>query len=191
MERRGWLVKLGVTAILLAALGWVATTIALSVSAAPEETEDLTTAWRQAGATRLGQSASVVVPPGQTLVAFIVGTDLRGIAGTSIGRCAGSVGGRPVRLSWPVHINPALTGILTDGEEVVAVAGWPNRGQTPVTVDITCGSGDSTVDHFVAVPTRTGTTVVNPRYHPWAWVVLGGAGAAAIGAAVLLRGRTP
>jgi hypothetical protein len=69
---------LGVAAVAVALLGWIVTQLAAPIAQKPHTTEDLTTAWNKAGPTRLGQPATVVVPPGQTLVAFLVGVDSAG-----------------------------------------------------------------------------------------------------------------
>jgi hypothetical protein len=87
----------------------------------PDTTEDLTAVWKQAGGTPLGQSSTVAVPPGQTLVAFLVGTDLYGIAGTTGGTCTADTGGRTLDLGWPVQLNWSLTDVLNDGQQIVAM----------------------------------------------------------------------
>lgn len=134
------------------------------------------------GATPLGDSRTVAVPQGQTLVAFLVGTDLRSIAGTTTGSCSASAAdtGRPIELSWPIQINPGLSGVLSNGQQVVAIAGWTNDDRTPVNVEITCGSVESTVEHYAAIPTRTGTLPRDPWFQPWDWLTLGTLGVLAI-----------
>jgi hypothetical protein len=181
----GGLLKGGIAAIVLAVLGWVLTFVAGTFLAQPDTIEDLTPAWAAAGATPLGDSRMVVVPPGQTLVAFLVGTDLLGSAGTTTGSCSATTAGRPIDLSWPVQINPELSGILGNGQQVVGVAGWTNHDRTNVTVEITCDSGDSTVEHFVAIPTHTGALSWDPWFQPWGWLALGTLGflACALGVA--------
>ena len=172
-------------AIVLAALGWVITFVAGTFLTQPATIEDLTPAWTAAGATPLGDSRTVAVPPRQTLVAFLVGTDLISIAGTTTGSCSATAGGRPVDLSWPVKINPELSGILRNDQQVVGVAGWTNHDSANVIVEITCDSRDSTVDHFVAIPTRTGALPRHPWFQPWGWLALGTLGilACALGVA--------
>ncbi len=64
-------------AIVVAALGWVLTFVAGTFLAQPDTIEDLTPAWTAAGATPLGDSRMVAVPPGQTLVAFLVAIPTR------------------------------------------------------------------------------------------------------------------
>ena len=98
MARAERLVKAGLAIAVLAVLGWIATLLAVPFLRQPDTTEDLTAAWAHAGPTPLGQPTAVAVPPGQTLVAFLVGTDLYGIAGTTTGTCTASRDGRPVNL---------------------------------------------------------------------------------------------
>lgn len=182
------LLKFGLGALVIAALGWVATFVAGTFSTQPDSVENLTRAWSAAGATPLGGTATVSVPPGQTLVAFLVGTDLLSIAGTTTGTCSASAAGQSIDLSWPVQINPELSGILGNGQQIVAVSGWANRGDDPVSVEITCTSRDSTVEHFVALPTRTGAVQRNPWFQPWGWLALGTTGILAV-AIALVRAR--
>jgi hypothetical protein len=178
------LLKFGLGALVVAALGWVLTFVAGTFSTQPDSVENLTPAWSAAGATPLGEATTVSVPPGQTLVAFLVGPDLLSAAGTTTGTCSASDAGRPVDLSWPVQSNPELSGILRNGQQIVAVAGWANHDRNPLSVEITCTSSDSTVEHFVALPTRTGTVPRNPWYQPWGWLALGTSGVLAIAIAV-------
>jgi hypothetical protein len=182
------LLKFGLGALVMAALGWVVTFVAGTFSAQPVSVENLTPAWSAADATPLGGTTTVSVPPGQTLVAFLVGTDLLSIAGTTSGTCSASAADRSIDLSWPVQINPELSGILGNGEQIVAVAGWANHGREPVSVEITCTSSDSTVEHFVALPTRTGAVQRNPWFQPWGWLALGTTGILAV-AIALARAR--
>lgn len=186
MTRRGW-VAIGAVIAAVAFAGWLATMLALSFAANPDTTEDLTTEWIESGATPLGSPDTVTVPAGQTLVAFLVGTQLRGIAGTTTGTCTASAAGRPLTLGRPVHVNRSLTEILTDGQETVAVAGWTNHSAAPVEVRITCDSRDSTVDHFVAVPSRTAVLESRPWFQPWGWAGLGALGVALALAGLLRR----
>ncbi len=173
MARREWRVTVGVTLLALALLGWIGTLFITPLLQHPDSAEDLTAAWKRAGATPLGQSTMATVPPGQTLVAFLVGTDLYGIAGTTGGACT-AVGddGARVDLDWPVLIDRSLTGVLADGQESVAIAGWSNPTDHDVRVEIRCNSADSTVDHFVAMPTRTGRIAHAPWFQPWLWITL-------------------
>lgn len=173
---RSRLIKIGAAIVAVAVIGWLATTIALSFAARPDGTEDLTAAWTSAGATPLGRPTEVTVPAGSTLVAFLVGTQLLGGAGTTTGTCTATDAGVPLALGWPVHINHSLSGVLPDGRETVAIAGWTNRSGAPVTARIRCGSGDSTVDHFVAVPTRTAVVESRPWFQPWGWAGLAATG---------------
>lgn len=186
MTRRAWVV-IGVAVAAVALAGWFTTMLALSFAANPDTTEDLTAEWIRSGPTPLGSPDTVTVPAGQTLVAFLVGTQLRGIAGTTTGTCAASTDGHPLPLGWPVHVNRSLTGILTDGQETVAVAGWTNHSASPVTVQITCDSRDSTVEHFVAVPSRTAALETRPWFQPWGWAGLGAFGVAVALAGLLRR----
>lgn len=183
------LLKLGLAAVTLAVCGWLITLVALPFSQRPSATEDLTAAWTDAGDTRLDQSATVTVPPGQTLVAFLVGTDLYGAAGTTGGSCAATAGGRPLPLGWPVLVNRSLDGVLKDGQETVAIAGWTNRTGSAVSVAITCNTNDSTVTHFVAVPSRTAVITTKPWFQPWGWVALGAMGAVLTALGVLRISR--
>lgn len=172
MKHRGRLVTLGVATIALAILGWLGTVLVTPFLHQPHTVEDLTAAWTQAGATRLGQSTRVTVQPDETLVAFLVGNDLRGVAGTTSGKCTAATQGRPLQLGWPVLVNRSLTGVLQDGQQTVSIAGWENHTEAPVTVDINCGTTDSTVDHFVALSSRSAVVVGKPWFQPWAWVGL-------------------
>jgi len=183
MVRGGLLVKAGLATVALALLGWIGTLLAVPLLQHPPTTEDLTAAWTQAGPTPLGQSTAVAVPPGRTLVAFLVGTGLYGIAGTTGGSCTATAGGRPVDLNWPVQINRSLTAVLQDGQETVAVAGWTNPGGDTVRDEILCTSNDSTVDHYVAVPSATAVVTRDPWFQPWGWIAM-----ASVGVAVTVLG---
>jgi hypothetical protein len=183
MARAGRLVKVGLATVVLAALGWIITVFAVPFLRQPDTTEDLTAAWTQAGPTPLGKTSAVTVPPGQTLVAFLVGTDLYGIAGTTTGTCTANGDDRVVDLGWPVQINPSLTDVLEGSQQTVAIAGWTNDTGGPARVDIRCTTGDSTVDHFVAVPTRTAVVTRDPWFQPWGWVAI-----AAVGVALVVVG---
>ena len=171
----------------LAFAGWIITVLVLAFAAQPDASEDLSAPWKQAGATPLGGTASVAVPGGETLVAFLVGTQLRGTAGTTTGTCAATSDGHRLDLGWPVHVNPSLTGILSPGQEVVAIAGWTNRSDGPARVDITCTTQDSTVDHFVAVPSRTAALETAHWFQPWGWVGLGILGLTVAGVGMATR----
>jgi hypothetical protein len=169
----------GICMLVLALVGWLATMVVTSMASRPKFSEDLTTVWTTSGSTKLGGSTTVEVPVGQTLVAFLVGTQLRGTAGTTTGTCSAASAGGSLPLGWPVQINPSLTGVLATGQEIVAIAGWTNAQDSAVTVQITCASSDSTVDHFVAVPTRTAIVQHDPWFKPVAWIALAALGIAA------------
>lgn len=175
--------SVGVAILALALLGWIGTLVALPFLHHPDTVEDLTAVWKQAGSTALGQATAVTVPPGQTLVAFLVGTQIYGSGGTTGGACTATADGATVDLGRPVFINPSLTGVLRDGQETVAIAGWTNDTDGPVRVDIRCSTEDSTVDHFVAVPTRTAAVARNPWFQPWLWVAV-----AVVGTGVVASG---
>jgi len=183
MAGAGWRVKVGLGTVVLALLGWIGTLLAVPLLQQPDTTEDLTAAWTQAGPTPLGQATTVAVPPGQTLVAFLVGTDLYGIAGTTGGSCTAESDGRPIDLAWPVRINRSLTDVLDDGQQTVEIAGWTNTTERGVRVEIRCTTSDSTVDHYVAVPTRTAVVTQTPWFQPWLWVA-----SAVVGAALIATG---
>lgn len=172
MADRGRRVTAGVAVVALAFLGWFATLVAVPFLQRPDTVENLTAGWTQAGPTPLGAATTVTVPPDQTLVAFLVGTDLYGIAGTTGGSCTAARGSAPVDLGWPVQIDRSLTGVLDDGQETVAIAGWTNTTGEPATISIRCTTADSGVDHYVAVPTRTAVVTTDPWFQPWAWVGL-------------------
>lgn len=178
-------VTVGVTVAAVALAGWLVTLVAVSFAARPAGPEDLTAAWTAAGATPLGDEAAVTVPAGATLVAFLVGTDLRGIAGTTTGDCSATSAGAPVDLNWPVLLDFSVTGLLAGEREAVAVAGWRNGGDTVTTIQITCDTRDSTVDGFVALASRTAQLPREPWFQPWGWVALGALGAALAGAGVI------
>ncbi len=172
---------MGASLLTLALLGWIGTLFITPLLQHPDSIEDLTAAWKQARATPLGQSTIATVPPGQTLVVFLVGTDLYGIAGTTGGSCSSAAGdGAPIDLGWPVLIDRSLTGVLADGQETVAIAGWANPTDHDVRVGIRCSSEDSTVDHYVAVPTRTAVVTQTPWFQPWLWGALAVLGVALI-----------
>lgn len=175
-------IRVGVVAIALALTGWLLTMVVNSHSANPTTTEDLTAVWKQAGATPLGSTATVTVPADSTLVAFLVGTDLYGIAGTTTGSCTAESGDAEIRMRRPVHINRSLTGVLRDGQQTVAIAGWANRTGDPVTLAVRCDSRDSTVEHFVAVPSRSAVVETDPWFQPWGWLALGAIGATLVAA---------
>ena len=178
MAGGGLLVKAGLATVALALLGWIGTLLAVPLLQHPDTTEDLTAAWTQAGPTPLEQSTTVAVPAGQTLVAFLVGTDLYGIAGTTGGSCTAATGGRPVDLGWPVQINRTLTAVLNDDQETVAVAGWTNRSDDTVRVELRCTTTDSTADYYVAVPSATAVVTRDPWFQPWGWVAMAAVGVA-------------
>jgi hypothetical protein len=169
-------VKLGLATVVLALLGWIGTSLAMPFLQHPGTTEDLTAVWQQAGGTPLGQSSTVAVPPGQTLVAFLVGTDLYGIAGTTGGSCTAGTDGRTLDLGWPVQLDWSLTDVLNDGQQSVAIGGWTNSDVRTVRVTISCSTADSTVDHYVAVPSRTAMVIRYPWFQPWGWAALAAVG---------------
>lgn len=192
------MLTIGLALIALAFAGFLVTMIATSMSARPggardPGVEDLSDAWRAAGPTPLGGSTAVRVPPRETLVAFLVGTQLGGAAGTSTGRCAADADGREITLGWPVDVNPSVDATLTHGSDLVAVGGWTNPGNASVAVRVSCNSADSGVDHFVAVPTRTAVVRHIPWFQPWGWAGLAGFGAMLLGAGVFrgLRSAGP
>lgn len=182
------MVRVGIAVIAAAAIGLIATSLLTSFRGRSHGTEDLSAVWRAADATPLGQSTTVTVPAHQTLVAFIVGTDLGGLPGTSSGSCAAEAAGTKIDLGWPVHIDSSVDATLTRGLERVAVSGWTNRGQGPAVVDISCTAADSGVKHFVALPTRTAVVEHRPWFQPWGWIAVAGLGAGLIAWAAL-RGR--
>jgi hypothetical protein len=188
-DRAGWLVKTGLGLVGLAVIGWLVTLLAVSFTARPHSVEDLTAVWRKAGPTALDATASVTVPPGDTLVAFLVGTDLTGIAGTTGGSCSATSQGHPLGLTWPVQIETVLSGILEPGQQTVPIAGWSNDGSRDALVEISCSTRDSTVSHFVAVPTRTGAVEHDPWFQPWLWIGTGGCGLLVLSAAVFVGTR--
>ncbi len=173
----------GLCLVVIAAAGWLFTLIAVSFAAAPDSVEDLTEAWKSAGPTPLGAPTTVRIAPGDTLVAFLVGTDLTGVAGTTTGTCSADSPGHAVGLGWPVHIDYSLTGMLEAGQETVAIAGWTNDlpGDQSVDIRVRCTSSDSTVDHYVAVAAKTAVLEADPWFQPWAWVGLGALGMAIAG----------
>lgn len=173
----GRLVLAGLGLLVVSPAGWLVTLLGSAWAAQPDTIEDLTPVWPAAGVAPLSSSATVLVPPEQTLVAFLVGTDLRGIAGTTTGTCAARSGAGPLALDQPVLLDFSVAGPLAGEREAVAIAGWHNAGERAVSVDITCATGDSTVDGFVAVPSRTAGFPKDPWFQPWGWVALGGAGA--------------
>ena len=112
------------------------------------------------------------MPPGQTLVAFLVGTDVRRRGHhRRLVRATAEAG----QAGWPVLINRTpFKGILKDGQQTVPVAGWTNHANHAVPVrDLHCQTTDSTVTHFVAVPSRTAVIPNDPWFQPWGWLALG------------------
>ena len=172
----GRLVPAGLGLLVVSLAGSLATLLGSAWAAQPDTIEDLTAVWPVAGVTPLGSSTTVSVPPGQTLVALLVGTDLRGIAGTTTGTCTARSGTGSVPLDQPVLLDFSVTGRLAGDREAVAVAGWRNAGEEDLSVDISCDTRDSTVQGFVAVPSRTAAFPKDPWFQPWGWVALGGAG---------------
>lgn len=173
----GRLVRAGLGLLVVSLAGWLATLLGASWAGQPDTIEDLTPVWPGAGVTPLGASVTVSVPSEQTLVALLVGTDLRGIAGTTTGTCTARSGTGSVPLDQPVLLDFSVTGRLAGDREAVAVAGWRNAGEEDLSVDISCDTRDSTVQGFVAVPSRTAAFPKDPWFQPWGWVALGGAGA--------------
>ena len=172
----GRLVPAGLGLLVFALAGWLATLLGASWAGQPDTIEDLTPVWPGAGVAPLGASVTVSVPSEQTLVALLVGTDLRGIAGTTTGTCTARSGTGSVPLDQPVLLDFSVTGRLAGDREAVAVAGWRNAGEKDLSVDISCDTRDSTVQGFVAVPSRTAAFPKDPWFQPWGWVALGGAG---------------
>lgn len=189
---RIWVIA-GLCLAAAAATGWLVTFVSVSFAAAPGTVEDLTAKWKSADPTPLGASTTVEVAHGDTLVAFLVGTDLSGIAGTTTGTCSASAPGHAVELGWPVHIDHSLTGLLEADQETVPIAGWTNDlpGDQPVSVRVTCTSSDSTVDHFVAVPTKSAALEADPWFQPWGWVGLGALGIVLTGVGIARLPRAP
>ena len=181
--------KFGLMTIGLALVGFLASLVIHPFLLRPDSSEDLTRAWRKAGPTALGASTTVVVPPADTLVALLVGTQLLGLAGTTTGTCEATSAGRALELGSPIQIERSLTGVLKPEQETVAIAGWTNDGPGDATVEITCRSRDSGVDHFVAVPTHSGVVTHDPWFQPWLWVALAAVGAVLV-AASLFRPTT-
>lgn len=179
----------GLVVVGAAVIGGLGTAVGAPVAAQPDGVEDLTAVWSAAGPTPPGGTASVLVPPGQTLVAFLVGTDLRGIAGTTTGTCAADADGSRLRLDWPVLLDFSVTGPLAESREAVAVDGWRNDGSSPRRVSISCDSADSGVEYFVAVPSTRAALPATPWFQPWGWVALGTLGALIV-AAGAVRART-
>ena len=175
----------GIGLMVASVVGWLVTVVGASLAAQPDVVEDLTAVWAASGLTPLGGTETVSVPPQQTLVGFLVGTDLRGSAGTTTGTCTATTGGRPVALDWPVLLDFSVTGLLTGEREAVAVAGWRNTEDTTVTVDISCVTMDSTVDGFVALASRTAEIPRDPWFQPWVWVGFGALGTALAAAGVI------
>ena len=172
----GRLVPAGLGLLVVSLAGWLATLLGASWAGQPDTIEDLTPVWPGAGVAPLGASVTVSVPSEQTLVALLVGTDLRGIAGTTTGTCTARSGTGSVPLDQPVLLDFSVTGRLAGDREAVAVAGWRNAGEEDLSVDISCDTRDSTVQGFVAVPSRTAAFPKDPWFQPWGWVALGGAG---------------
>ena len=172
----GRLVPAGLGLLVVSPAGWLATLLGASWAGQPDTIEDLTPVWPGAGVAPLGASVTVSVPSEQTLVALLVGTDLRGIAGTTTGTCTARSGTGSVPLDQPVLLDFSVTGRLAGDREAVAVAGWRNAGEKDLSVDISCDTRDSTVQGFVAVPSRTAAFPKDPWFQPWGWVALGGAG---------------
>lgn len=185
----GRLVLTGLGLLVVSLAGWLATLLGSAWAAQPDTIEDLTAVWPVAGVTPLGSSTTVSVPPGQTLVALLVGTDLRGIAGTTTGTCTARSGAESLALDQPVLLDFSVTGPLAGEREAVAIAGWRNAGESAATVDITCTTNDSTVEGFVAVPSSTAGFPKDPWFQPWGWVALGGV-AAMLTALGLVRSPT-
>lgn len=172
----GLLVLSGLGFLAVGLVGWLATLLASAWAARPAVIEDLTAVWPVAGSAPLGGSVTVSVPPGETLVAFLVGTDLRGTAGTTTGTCAAQAGAAAVPLASPVLLDFSVDGLFTGNREAVAVAGWRNAGDDAVAVEISCDTADSTVDGFVAVPSKSAAFPSDPWFQPWGWVTLGSLG---------------
>lgn len=167
------MITVGLAAGLLAVLGWLATTVALSFAAQTHVTEDLSAVWTPKSRTPLGRSVAVEMPADQTLVALLVGSQLQGIAGTTTGTCTASASGQPLPLAWPVHLDWRVEGRLEVQQQAVAVAGWTNPGASAVTAIVACDTPDSTVAYFVAVPSESAVIAQDPWFQPWAWVALG------------------
>ena len=178
------MILVGLAALLLAALGWLATTVVVSFTARPRVTENLTGVWTQNSPTALGRATAVEVPADQTLVALLVGTELRGIAGTTTGACTATASRQPLPLAWPVHRDWRVDDRLKGEQQAVATADWTNPGDSTVIATVTCDTRNSTADYFLAVPSQTAVIARDPRFQPWAWVALGGVGLSLVTAGV-------
>lgn len=175
------LLAAGIALMIAAAVGWIGTSLVSSFAASDNAgREDLTAQFQAAGDTLLGQSTTVTVQPGQTAVAYLVGTGLHGTAGTTTGDCSAlDANGAVLDVSDSIHIDTGLTGVLAPGQELVAIAGVQPEGAAVLTV--TCDSRDSGVDHYVVVASNRATITSTPSWSPWAWVLGGLLGVALIG----------
>jgi len=174
----------GIALVIAAVVGWIGTSLVSSLAASHNAgREDLTAQFQSAGSTALGQSTTVSVQPGQTAVAYLVGTGLHSTAGTTTGDCsAREENGSSLDVFDGVHIDTSLTGVLSPGQELVAIAGV--RPDRAAALTITCDSHDSGVDHYVVVASNVATIAATPSWSPWAWIVGGLAGIALIGIGV-------
>ena len=82
-----------------------------------------------------------------------------------------------------MQINRTLTDVLNEDQQAVAIAGWTNDTDNPARIEVLCTTGDSTVDHYVAVSTRTAVVTRDPWFQQWGWVAI-----AAIGVTLVVAG---
>lgn len=181
----------GIAVVIAAVIGWIGTSLVSSIAASGNAgREDLTSEFRAAGPTALGRSTTVTLRPGQTAVAYLVGTGMHGTAGTTTGDCsAHDESSSSLDVSTSVHIDTSLSGVLSPGQELVAIAGV--RPDRAAVLTFTCDSRDSGVDHYVVVASNVATVATTPRWSPWAWILGGLAGIALIGVGVARLPRVP
>lgn len=177
VRRSERLVVLAVIMAVLALAGWIGTTVFTQFAAANgARSEDLSARFIAAGPSELGASVKVPVEAGQSAVAFFVGEDLHGVAGTTTGSCtATDADGAPVEFLYSVVLDSTLVNVLAEGKQHKAISAAPVDRTT--TLSATCTARDSGVDSFYVVPSDQATFVSTPAWHPWAWFILAGAAA--------------